>query len=63
MGEGEREGGRKYRVTQHVGSNLPLASKHKFCFGLACPDLARPKRNFCFCVNRRFEPTYCVNLY
>ena len=25
-----------YRVTQHVGSNLPLTSKHKFRFGLAC---------------------------
>ena len=51
-----------YRVTQHIGSNLPLTSKHKFCFGLACPDLARPKWNFCVDVNRRFEPTCCVTL-
>ena len=40
-----------YRVTHHVGSNLLLTSKQKFRFGLACPDLARPKRNFCFGVN------------
>ena len=51
-----------YRVTQHVGSNLPLTSKYKFHFGLACPDLARPKRNFCVDVNGRFDPTCCVTL-
>ena len=26
-----------YRVTHHVGQNLPLTSKHKFRFGLTCP--------------------------
>ena len=52
---------RHYRVTQHVGSNLPVPLK--FRFGLACPDLARPKRNFCVDVNWRFEPTCCVTLY
>ena len=46
-----------YRVTHHVGSNLPLTSKHKFRFGQVCPDLARPKRNFCSDVKGRFEPT------
>ena len=52
-----------YRVSQHVGSNLPLTSKQKFSFGLPCPDLARPKQNLCFDVNGRFEPTCCVTLY
>ena len=37
-----------YRVTHQVVTNLPLASKQKFRFGLACPDLALPKLNFCF---------------
>ena len=32
-----------YRVTHHVDSNLPLTSKQKFRYGLACPDLARSK--------------------
>ena len=35
----------------------------KFRFGLACPDLARPKRNFSFDVNGRFESTWCVTMY
>ena len=26
-----------YRVTHHVGPNLPLTSKVKFCFGLDWP--------------------------
>ena len=39
-----------YRVTHQVVTNLPLTSKHKFRFGLACPGLARPKRNCCFDV-------------
>ena len=43
----------EYRVTHQVGSNFPLTSKQKFRFGLACPDLARPKRNFSFDVNGR----------
>ena len=30
---------------------------------LAWPDLARPKRNFCFNVNGRFESMWCVTLY
>ena len=50
-------------MTHLVDSNLPLTSKDKFCIGLACPDLARPKRNFWFDVNRRFESTRCVTLY
>ena len=52
-----------YRVTHLVDSNLPLTSKQKFCIGLACPDLARPKQNLCFDVNGRFESTRCVTLY
>ena len=44
----------RYRVTIHLVQNLPLTSKQKFHFGLACPDLARPKRNFSFEVNGRF---------
>ena len=44
----------KYRVTITLVQNLPLTSQQKFCFGLTCPALARPKRNFCFEVNRRF---------
>ena len=43
-----------YRVTHHVVQNLLLTSEQKFCFALACPDPARPKRNFWFEVNRRF---------
>ena len=43
-----------YRVTEQLVKNLPLTSEQKFRFGLACPDLARPKRNFCFEVNGRF---------
>ena len=46
-----------YRVTHHVGSNLPLTSKDKFRFGLVKSGQARPKWNFCFDVNGRFEPT------
>ena len=49
-----------YRVTHLLDSNLPLTSKDKFRIGL---DLARPKRNFWFDVNRRFESTRCVTLY
>ena len=45
---------KEYRVTHHVVQNLPLTSKQKFLFGLASPDLARRKRNFCFEVNWRF---------
>ena len=46
-----------YRVTHDVDSNLLLTSKQKFRFGLVCPDLARPKQNFCLDVNGRFEST------
>ena len=46
-----------YRVTHLVDSNLPLTSKQKFCFGLAWPDLDRPKRDFCFDVNGRVGST------
>ena len=46
-----------YRVTHHVDSNLPLTSKQKFHFGLACLDLARPKQNFCSDDKGRFEST------
>ena len=44
-----------YRVTHLLVQNLPLTSKEKFRFGLACPGLARPKRNFSygrFCTRR-----------
>ena len=54
---------RPYRVKHQVGLNLRLTSKEKFRFGLACPDLARQKRNFSLDVNGRFEPTWCVTLY
>ena len=43
-----------YRVTIQLVANLPLTSKQKFCFGLAWPGLARPKRNLCSEVNGRF---------
>ena len=43
-----------YRVTHQVVTSLPLTSKQKFRFGLARPDLSRPKRNFCIEVNGRF---------
>ena len=53
-----------YRVTQHVGSNLPLTSTLKFHFGLARSGQARPKRNFCLnqravspCINSCLTPT------
>ena len=46
-----------YRVTHHIVQNLPLTSKHKFCFGLAMPGHARPKRNICFEINGRFWTT------
>ena len=32
---------RLYRVTHHVGQNLPLTSKQKFRFGLARPGKAK----------------------
>ena len=57
------ESSEHYRVTQHVGSNLPLTSTQKFHFGLARSGQARPKQNFCFDVNGRFEPKYCFTLY
>ena len=38
---------RQYRVTIQLMTNLLLTSKQKFRFGLAMPDQARPKRNFC----------------
>ena len=44
-----------YRGTYLLDSNLPLTSKDKFRIGLACPALARPKRNFWFDVNRRLN--------
>ena len=43
--------------------NLPLTSKVKFRFGLACPGLARQKRNFTFEVNGRFCTRRRVTLY
>ena len=42
-----------YRVTKQLEQNVPLTSKQKFLFGLAWPDLDRPKRNFCLEVNGR----------
>ena len=38
----------KYRVIHHVDSNLPLTTKEKFCFDLACPDLTWPGQNRTF---------------
>ena len=52
-----------YRVTHLLVQNLPLTSKVKFRFGLACPGLARPKRNFTFEVNGRFCTRRWVDLY
>ena len=52
-----------YRVTHQVVTNLLLTSKQKFRFGLPCPGLARPKRNFCFEVNGSFIATWYVYLY
>ena len=46
----------------HV-QNLPLTSKLKFRFGLACLGLSRPIRNFCFEVNRRFWTSGIVTLF
>ena len=46
-----------YRVTHRFDSKLPLTSKQKFCFGLACSDLDRPNLNFYIVVNGRFEST------
>ena len=43
-----------YRVTIPLVQNLPLTTKQKFRFDLGRPGEARPKRNFCFEVNRRF---------
>ena len=50
-------------MTHLLDLNLPLILKQKFRIGLACPDLARPIRNFSFDVNRRFESTRRVALY
>ena len=52
-----------YRVTEQLVQNLPLTSKQKLRFGLACPSLARPRRNLCFEVNRRFCTSCSVTLY
>ena len=49
-------------MTHLVDSNLPLESKQKFHFGLTRSGQARPVRNFCFDVSRRFESTRCVTL-
>ena len=35
-----------YRVTHLLVQNLPLTSKVKFCFGLACPSLAKAELYF-----------------
>ena len=43
-----------YRVTIPLVQNIPLTSKPKFHFGLACPGLARPKWNFCLAFKGRF---------
>ena len=51
-----------YRVTIQLVQNL-LTSKTKLRFGLACPGLAMPKRNFCFDVNWRFCTSWMVTLY
>ena len=43
----------------------PVDFRTKVPFGLACPGAgeARPKRNFCFDVNGKFESTRFVTLY
>ena len=46
-----------YRVTRLLAQNLLLTSKVKFRFSLARPGQAKPKRNFCLEVNRRFCTT------
>ena len=51
-----------YRVTIPLVKNLQLTSRQKFRFGLACPGLARPKRNFCLEVNWRFCTSGMVTL-
>ena len=51
-----------YRATEKLDPNLPLMSKQKFQFGLAYPDLASPKRNFCFDVNGRIGSSSSVTL-
>ena len=43
-----------YRVTIQLVANLLLTSEQKFGLGLARPEQARPKRNFCLEVNGRF---------
>ena len=53
----------KNRVTIPLVQNLQLTSRQKFRFGLACPGLARPKRNFCLEVNWRFGTSGMVTLY
>ena len=53
----------KYRVTIPLVQNLLLTSKWKFRFGRASPGQARPKRNFCSEVNRRFKTSGMVTLY
>ena len=50
----ENENAFIYRVTIPLVQNFLLTSKEKFHFGLACPGMARPKRNFSFEVNGRF---------
>ena len=52
-----------YRVTIQLVQNLRLTSRQKFRFGLVCPGLARPKRNFCLEVNWRFCTSGMVTLY
>ena len=41
----------------------PVDLKSKVLFGLACPGLANPKRNFTFEVNGRFCTRRRVTLY
>ena len=49
-------------MTITLVQNLLLTSKHKFRFGLTCPALARPKRNFWTEVNR-FWTSVIVTLW
>ena len=46
-----------YRVTIQLVQNLRLTSRQKFRFGLVCPGLARPTRNFFLDLSRSF----CTN--
>ena len=45
-----------YRVTHHVGTNLPSTPKQRLGYSIWA---LFQKRNFCFDVNGRFGPMWC----